>query len=54
MQLVEDGWSSGWSPDGTGIVLERSDEQIWIVNANGSGLTQLTYQGRNCCPVWVP
>jgi Tol biopolymer transport system component len=44
--------SSGavWSPDGTkllfirGVANVRSDTDLWIVNADGSGLTQLTHQ----------
>jgi Tol biopolymer transport system component len=38
-----------WSPDGTRIVFERPDpaapqqDTIWVINADGSGATQLTF-----------
>jgi len=53
------GYGPAWSPDGRQIAFSRSsdkyrnDEQIWMMNADGTGLTQLTFEGRNCCPVWV-
>ena len=31
-----------WSPDGTKIVFRRSEDSIWIMNANGSGALDLT------------
>jgi hypothetical protein len=52
-KLVEDGTGPAWSPDGHQIAFYRSDEQIWVMDADGTGLTQLTFEGRNCCPVWM-
>lgn len=48
-----------WSPDGTKIVLYRSGSdnisQIWTVNRDGSGLTQLTTTSpNNFDPDWQP
>ena len=46
-------WPS-WSPDGSQIMFSRwGDEQIWVINVDGTGLNQLTTEGRNCCPIWV-
>ena len=49
-------YSPGWSPDGDRIVFTRSEpdgsnESIWIVNADGSGLVQVT-TGTDDNPVW--
>ncbi len=49
-------YSPDWSPDGDQIVFTRSEpdgsnESIWIVNADGSGLVQLT-DGTDDNPVW--
>ena len=49
-------YSPGWSPDGDQIVFTRSEpdgsnESIWIVNADGSGLVQVT-AGTDDNPVW--
>ena len=49
-------YSPGWSPDGDQIVFTRSEpdgsnESIWIVNADGSGLVQVT-TGTDDNPVW--
>jgi Tol biopolymer transport system component len=58
--LLEDGvnFHPFWSPDGKRIVLSRgypnSPAHIWVMNADGTGLTQLTFEGQNCCPVWLP
>jgi Tol biopolymer transport system component len=52
-KLVEQGgWSPTWSPDGSQISFHQ-DQQVWVVNADGTGLRQLTSEGRNCCPIWV-
>jgi len=50
-------WPS-WSPDGDRIVFTRSDgvgttESIYIVNADGSGLVQVT-DGEDDQPDWGP
>jgi len=56
--LVDDGLHATWSPNGSRIVLSRpfggKEAQIWVVKADGTGLTQLTFDGKNCCPVWLP
>jgi protocatechuate 3,4-dioxygenase beta subunit len=50
-------WASHltWSPDGTRIAFydpSTSGLQVYIINADGTGLTQLTLEGNNCCPAW--
>ena len=52
-------YSPNWSPDGRWIVFVRSDpdgseENLWIVNADGSGLVQLTDGGTDDLPDWGP
>lgn len=52
-------YSPGWSPDGRRIVFTRSspdasEENIWIVNADGSGLVQLTNGGLDDRADWGP
>lgn len=52
-------YSPSWSPDGTQIVFTRSspdgsEENLWIVNAEGSGLVQLTDGGTDDQPDWGP
>jgi Tol biopolymer transport system component len=49
-------YAPSWSPDGDRIVFTRSEpdgsnERIWIVNADGSGLLQLT-DGTDDNPAW--
>ena len=51
-------YSPDWSPDGNQIVFTRSEpdgsnETIWIVNADGTGLVQVT-NGPDDNPVWGP
>ena len=49
-------YSPGWSPDGEKVVFTRSEkngsnENIWIVNADGSNPVQVT-NGVDDGPVW--
>ena len=49
-------YSPDWSPDGDRIVFTRSEpdgsnESIWIVNADGTGLVQVT-DGADDNPTW--
>ena len=39
-----------WSPDGKRIVIVPSGEGLWLVNADGSGLTQIAQEGKQ--PSW--
>jgi Tol biopolymer transport system component len=45
-----------WSPDGTKIAFD--DPEIYVMNADGSGLTQLTFSAQgfhvNFGPAWSP
>jgi len=43
-----------WSPDGTKIAYQDAG-RIWVMNAGGSGQTQLTYgPGSDFGPAWSP
>ena len=48
-----------WSPDGTKLAFSRTispsqDSQIFVVNADGSNVVQLTSTGNNYGPAWSP
>jgi len=43
-------WSLSWSPDGKKIVIAPPQEGLWLVNADGSGLTQIAQEGKQ--PSW--
>ena len=52
-------WNASWSPDGTKIVYARStagniaDAEIWTMNADGTGKTQITAdRSREVGPSW--
>jgi Tol biopolymer transport system component len=52
-------YSPSWSPDGRWIVFARSapdgsEENLWVVNTDGSGLVQLTHGGTDDLPDWGP
>ena len=46
-----------WSPDGNRIVFQsifQSEANVWAVNPDGSGLTQLTFDGASLNPSYSP
>ena len=44
-----------WSPDGSKIVFVRVGNKLWLMNADGSGVTQLTDgRSRLSSPAWSP
>lgn len=57
-----DGYASSWSPDGRRITFEicrgrsvRSDCDIYVANADGSGLINLTnHPANDYAPTWEP
>jgi Tol biopolymer transport system component len=49
--------SPTWSPDGTRIAFSSSRSganQIFTMNADGSGITQITFDYTNSSPIWLP
>jgi len=46
----EGSYNLSWSPDGSKIVIAASQEGLWLVNADGSGLTQIAQEGKQ--PSW--
>jgi len=55
--LSRDSVYPAWSPDGSMLAFERCPEgqlvrEIWIANADGSGLRQVTNDGRNKGGLW--
>ena len=47
------GVSLVWSPDGSRLAGD-TDGQIFVINADGSGLRQVTRDGNNTWPAWSP
>jgi serine/threonine-protein kinase len=46
-----------FSPDGTKIAFSigsgrGADDEVWIYELSGGGLTRLTFSGGNFCPIW--
>lgn len=49
--------SPSWSPDGRRIAFARQDNgrfNIWVMDPDGSGSAQLTFEGNNKNPSWSP
>jgi Tol biopolymer transport system component len=53
-----DDYSATWSPDGSHIAFvsdrETALENLYVMNADGSGMRRLTDMTRVCCPAWSP
>src|SRR5438093_9191311 len=63
VQVLPDGLEPDWSPDGTRIVFERfvypdlgsANHEIYVMNADGTGVTQLTFTTvDDYSPAWSP
>ena len=56
--LTDNGFPGAWSPDGKRIVFASDRDggrlQIFVMNADGTGVTQLTSGFTNDDPVWSP
>jgi TolB protein len=57
--LLAEGVTPDWSPDGKQIAFSRPDDkqvvQIWVINADGSGLRQITQTSTSKIgPSWSP
>jgi Tol biopolymer transport system component len=55
--LPEMGGRSTWSPDGRRLAFyagPAGDHNIYVINADGNGLVQLTNGGDNLGPSWSP
>lgn len=53
------GYSLVWSPDGSRLAFWMADDddrnaQIFVINADGTGLRQITDEGENRWPTWSP
>lgn len=53
------GYSLVWSPDGSQLAFWMADDddrnaQIFVINADGTGLRQVTHEGENHWPTWSP
>jgi hypothetical protein len=47
-----DALDPAWSADGQQIAFHRLDQGIWVMNADGSGMHQVSKVGRT--PAWSP
>ncbi|MER3466145.1 MAG: hypothetical protein C4340_02955 [Armatimonadota bacterium] len=58
-KLLVEGLSPDWSPDGKQIAFSRPDDrgipQIWVINADGSNVRQITHSNTHkVAPSWSP
>jgi TolB protein len=54
-KLIENAYSPTWSPDGTMIAFGRSPDDLYIMNADGSGVTELiSGPSSDLNPTWSP
>jgi Tol biopolymer transport system component len=52
-------YHSSWSPDGRRVLILRQDQtsgnyDLWVANADGSGLREVTFGGIGGDPAWAP
>jgi Tol biopolymer transport system component len=50
-------YAPAWSPDGARLAFASSrsgNSQIYVMSANGSGVSQLTSDDQNDLPIWLP
>jgi Tol biopolymer transport system component len=45
-------WNLSWSPDGQKLVIAPPGEGLWLVEVDGSGMTQIAKDGAQ--PSWQP
>jgi Tol biopolymer transport system component len=48
--VAKPSWNLSWSPDGKMLAIGPSGEGLWVVNVDGSGLTQISDEGTQ--PSW--
>ena len=54
-KMLAEGNAPDWAPDGVRIAFSRNDGQIWVMNADGSNVRQITHSGTvKAGPSWSP
>src|SRR5207248_3750143 len=51
--LADNGFPGAWSPDGGQIAFNRNGD-VYVMNVDGSGVTQLTHDGTASPTAWSP
>src|SRR5438034_522052 len=51
--LADNGFPGAWSPDGRQIAFSRNGD-VYVMNVDGSGVTQLTHDGTASPTAWSP
>ncbi len=53
-QVYDFGGRARWSPDGSKLLRGGVGENVYIMNPDGSGVEQVTFNGKNTYPNWSP